>query len=143
MKTLVLQKRIAAHILKVGQNKIWFDPLMINEIHEAITKADIEALIKEGVIKKRAVKGVKRRAGKLRQIRKRKGRGRGAGKKKKVVNRRKKDYIKRIRKLRSYIKELRSEEKISSKEKNKLMKLAKAGVFKFRKEIKEKLKTKW
>ena len=97
----------------------------------------------KGAIKKRAVKGVKRRAGKLRQIRKRKGRGRGAGKKKKVVNQRKKEHVKRIRKLRGYIKELLSEEKISSKEKTKLMKLAKAGVFKSRKEIKEKLKTKW
>ncbi|UZE93647.1 MAG: 50S ribosomal protein L19e [Candidatus Pacearchaeota archaeon] len=140
MKTLALQKRLAAAVLKVGQNKVWFDPSMISEIREAITKEDIKALIKEKAIKKKPIIGVKRRAGKKRQKRKRKGRGRGAGRKRKIVKKRKKEYMIKIRNLRSYIHELKLGGKIDSKESRKLRRLAKAGVFKSKKDIKEKVK---
>ncbi|MEM4152940.1 MAG: 50S ribosomal protein L19e [Candidatus Pacearchaeota archaeon] len=140
MKTLALQKRLAASVLKVGMNKVWFDPTRINEIKEAITRADIETLIRDGAIKKKPKIGIKRRAGRLRQLRKRKGRRRGAGKKKKFLKKKKKNYVNRIRKLRSYIKELKERKIIDSKQATKLRKLAKAGVIKSRKEIDERIK---
>jgi len=140
MKTLTLQKRIAASVFKVGQNRVWFDPSRINDIREAITKEDIRILIKEKAIKKKPKIGVKRRAGKIRQKRKRKGRGRGAGRKKKIVKKKKKEYIIKIKNLRKYIKMLKQEGAINPKESKKLMNLAKAGMFKSKKDIKEKIK---
>ena len=50
------QKRIAAQVLKVGINKVWLDPERIDDIKEAITKADIRSLIKSGVIKAHKLK---------------------------------------------------------------------------------------
>lgn len=140
MKTLSLQKRIAASVLKVGENRVWFDPSRINEIREAITKEDIRGLIKEKAIKKKPLIGTKRRAGRLRQKRRRKGRGRGPGRKKRTVKNEKREYILKIRKLRSYIRELKSQGIINAKENKKLMRLAKAGMFKSKEDIKEKIK---
>ncbi len=142
MKTLALQKRIAASILKIGQNRVWFDPFRINDIREAITKEDIRVLIKEKAIKRKPVIGVKRRAGKIRQKRKRKGRGRGPGRKRKIVKKRKKEYIIKIKNLRKYIQTLKQENIISTKESRKLMRLSKAGMFKSKKDIKDKIKRK-
>ena len=142
MKTLVLQKRLAASILKVGQNKVWFDQFRLKDIREAITKEDIRELVKEKVIKKKPVIGVKRRAGKLRQKRKRKGLGRGAGRKKKIIRKRKKEYINKIRKLRSYIFELKVQGIINANESRKLNRLSKAGMLKSKKDIGEKIKEK-
>lgn len=142
MKTFALQKRLAASVLKVGQNKVCFDNSRIDDIREAITKEDIKQLVKEKAIKKKPFKGTKRRAGKKRQKRKRKGRRRGVGKRKKIVNKRKKEYMVKIRKFRTYIRELKLNKNITAKESNILMKLAKAGMFRSKKEIKEKLKKK-
>lgn len=140
MKTLALQRRLAAKVLGVGINKVWFDPTRISEIKEAITKVDIETLIKEGAIKKNPKKGIKRRAGKIRQLRKRKGRRRKAGKKKKFLKKKKENYINRIRKLRAYIKELKKRKIIDNKQNIILRKLAKAGIIKNKKEIDERIK---
>ena len=89
--------------------------------------------------KKKPVIGIKRRKGKLRQKRRKKGRRRGAGKRKKIVKKRKKEYIIKIRNLRSYIRELKLKGDITAKESRKLMRLAKAGMFKSKKDIKEKI----
>lgn len=140
MKTLALQKRLAAKVLGVGINKVWFDPTRINEIKEAITKADIEILVKEGAINKKSKKGIKRRAGKKRELRKRKGRRRKAGKKKKFLKKKKENYVNRIRKLRSYIKELKKKKIIDNKQSAILRKLAKAGIIESKKEIDERIK---
>ncbi|MCL6500724.1 MAG: 50S ribosomal protein L19e [Candidatus Pacearchaeota archaeon] len=135
MKTLSLQRRIAARVLGVGENRVWFDPSRVNEIKEAITREDIRVLIKEKAIKEKAVVGIKRRAGKLRQFRKRKGRVRGIGKRKKTLNKHKKEYIRKIRKLRRCIYEMSAEKKIGTIQKRRLMRLSKAGMIKNRKEI--------
>lgn len=139
MKTLSLQRRIAAQVLGVGKNRVWFDPSRINEIKEAITKEDIKALVKEKAIKKKPVIGVKRRAGKLRQLRKKKGRVRGQGKRKKIVKKRKREYIRRIRVLRRYVRELKIAGKIRASQGRRFLRLAKAGVIKTKRDIKEQI----
>ena len=50
MKTFALQRRLASDILSVGRNKIWFDPLRLNDIQQALTRSDIDELIKENAI---------------------------------------------------------------------------------------------
>ena len=49
MKT---QKRLAAYILKCSPKKVKFDETKLEEIKEAITKADIRGLIAQGIIRK-------------------------------------------------------------------------------------------
>ena len=113
MKTLKLQRRLAALALNVGQNKVWFDTERLTEIKNAITKSDIGALVKDKAIKKKPKLGIKRRAGKLRQT-KTKKRKRGQGKIKRRIIKRKKIYVKKIRNLRKYINYLFKQEKLTS-----------------------------
>ena len=139
MKTYSLQRRIAAKIMGVGKNKVWFDPSRMNEMGDAITSADIEDMIKNGAIKKLPSVGVKRRAGKRRQERKKK-RSRGSGKKKKIVGTRKRDYINKIRKLRAFLAFLKGSGKISQKQYCKLRLAAKAGSIKTKADINNNIK---
>jgi large subunit ribosomal protein L19e len=140
MKTYRLQKRLAAQVLQVGQNKVWLDPTYSKEIGEAITKADIDALIKDGAIKKHPTIGTKRRAGRIRQLRKRKRRGRGRGKTKLVPKQRKREYINRIRKLRVYLESLRQQRVVDQAQYKKFRMLAKAGLIKNKQDIMARLK---
>ena len=39
--SLKSQKRIAAQLMKVGQNKVWMDPEQMEQIENAITKNEI------------------------------------------------------------------------------------------------------
>ena len=136
-----MQRRIAAEILGVGVNRIKFDPNRLKDIKEAITRKDIEELIKEGAIKKKPIEGYKRRAGREREKR-RKKRKRGEGKIRKKVKNRKRNYIILIRNLRNYLKRLKKKGMISREEYHRLRKLAKAGMFKSLKEMKEYIKVK-
>ena len=136
MKTLRLQKRLAAQMLGVGINKVWIDPDRISEVKEAITKADIEVLIKDKVIKRKPTGGIKRRAGRTKSARKKKGYARGFGRKRQVVIERKDEYINRIRKLRVYINALRESGMIDARQSKKLKRTAKSGIIKSKKDIK-------
>ncbi len=44
------QRRLAAQLLKIGENKVWFDEDRLEEVKEAITKVDIKKLIKDLVL---------------------------------------------------------------------------------------------
>jgi len=67
---LKIQKRLAGQILKSSQNDIWLDSDRLDEIKEAITKADIKSLIKDAKAIEEAgafalvVEGVKPKAAK-------------------------------------------------------------------------------
>ena len=140
MKTLKAKKTMAAKVLGVGTNKVWFDPLRLNEIKEAITKHDIQDLIKDGAIKKHPTIGNKRRSGRIRLKRKLKGRRRNEGKIKfKGIQ---EDYPKKIRKLRAFVKNLRYNKKISKEQYKKVYRLVKAGVLKNKQNILERSKIK-
>ena len=135
MKTLIPQRRMAAKVLNIGKNKIWFIPGRINEIKEAITQQDIVDLIKDKAIKRKPHLGQKRRAGRINLKRKKKGRRRGPGHIKKVIKKR--DYIHRIRKLRSFLKSLKNTNKMNSEECRKIYMLLKAGMLKNKQAITE------
>ncbi|MFH1823408.1 MAG: 50S ribosomal protein L19e [archaeon] len=137
MKTLRSQKTIAAKVLKVGKNKIWFDPEKRKEIEEAITRQDMLDLFKDKAIKKLPDKGRKRRAGKRRDARRKKGRRRGTGKVRKKVKHRKKDYMIKIRGLRREINSLEKKKMLKKGDKKKYRRWAKSGLIKNRKELKK------
>jgi large subunit ribosomal protein L19e len=140
MKNLTAKKTMAAKVLDVGVNKVWFDPSRLPEIKEAITKQDIADLIKDKAIKKKPNKGVKRRAGKLKLKRKRKGRRRNDGKIKFRIK--KQDYHKRIRKLRNFLKTFKINKKITNEQYTQAYGWLKAGVIKNKQGIIEKLNLK-
>jgi large subunit ribosomal protein L19e len=128
MKTLQAQKRMAAKVMDIGKNKVWFDPERLSDIKEAITKQDIADLIKDGAISKSPVDGIKRRAGKRHLTRKRRGRRRRSGSIKKRIK--VDNYPSRIRKLRFYLKNLKKAKKVTTEQYRKMYNLLKSGVIK-------------
>ena len=126
------QKRIAAEILKCGENRVYFDPYMIEDIKMAITREDIRNLIKAGVIQKKYKKGISKSRKIVRHERKKKGRARGIGKrkgKKTARSPKKEAWMKRIRPQRRELKKLRDRKVITTATYRKLYKNAKGGMF--------------
>ena len=126
------QKRLAAEILKCGENRVYFDPYMIEDIKMAITREDIRNLIKEGAIQKKYKKGISKTRKNIRHERKKKGRARGLGKRKgkKTARTPKKEaWMKRIRPQRKELKKLRDRKLITTATYRKLYKNAKGGMF--------------
>jgi len=132
MKKLDTQRRLAAEILGIGENKIMFDSLRFDDISKAITRADIKDLIKDKAIMKRITGKSKRKKEKRR---------RGTGKIKMRIKARKKKYIAKIRKLRRYLSEVKDKKIITLQEYQYLRRLAKSGHFKTRRHLKDYLTT--
>ena len=123
---------MAAEILKCGENRVYFDPYLIEEIKMAITREDIRNLIKEGIIQKRYKKGISNSRKKVLHERKKKGRARGIGKRKGTRNARtpkKQAWMRRIRPQRRELKKLRDRKLITTATYRKLYKNAKGGMF--------------
>jgi len=130
--SLKAQKRMAAKILKCGENRVYFDPYLIDEIKMAITREDIRNLVKEGIILKKYKKGNSKYRKNLRHERKKKGRARGLGKRKGTKYARlpkKKRWMNRIRPQRRELKKLRDRKSITTATYRKLYKNAKGGMF--------------
>lgn len=112
------QKAISARILKAGKSKVWFDKEYLTEIKKAITKKDIENLIKKKIIQERNDSGSSRVRAKKRLIQRRKGRRQGLGSRKGSPNTRlpsKVEWMNLVRGLRSFIKELKEKELVDNK----------------------------
>lgn len=110
MVNLAKQKRIAAHVLKVGEGRVWIDPEATADVAEAITREDIRGLIKEGSITVKQKKGVSRARARVRTTQKSLGRRKGHGSRKGAKGARasrKKRWITKIRALRRRLRELR------------------------------------
>ncbi len=128
-----LQRRLAAEILGVGESRIWIspDPEHEEEISQALTRKDVEYLIKRGLIRVIPEKGNAHRW--LERKRQRaKGRRRGPGRRKGVASARhdpKEDWIHRIRRIRRYLRWLRDHGVIDRRTYRRLYRLAKGGVF--------------
>ncbi|MFX1496576.1 MAG: 50S ribosomal protein L19e [Promethearchaeota archaeon] len=130
--SLKAQKRMAAEILKCGENRVYFDPYLIDDIQLAITREDIRSLIKDGIIQKKYKKGISNYRKKLHHQRKKKGRARGLGKrkgKKTARTPKKRDWIRRIRPQRRELKKLRNRKLITASNYRRLYKNAKGGMF--------------
>lgn len=136
---MIEQKRMAAKILKCGVSRIWIDPKRVAEVNEAITNADIRRLIKNGVIVKKPKIGIS--SGRKNKIRKQKQKGRrkGHGSRKGALGARsprKREWIKRIRGIRAFLKQLRDEKKIDNLKYRDLYKKAKGGFFRSKAHVK-------
>ena len=136
---LNVQKRIAADILKAGQNRVWFDNARLNEIKEAITKADIRKLINDGAIKAKQKKGISSfRTNKLR-LQKRKGRRKGPGSRKGTKTARtprKRAWITKVRVQRSFIKLLKIKKLVAPETYTKIYRMIKGNQFRSKRHLK-------
>ncbi len=133
------QKRIAAQLLKIGRSRVWFDSNRLNEIKEAITKADVKALIRDLAIQAKPITGISRfRARKIKKQRL-KGRRKGTGSRKgKASSRvpRKKSWITSIRAQRLLLKHLKDKGVITLQTYRSVYKKSKSGFFRSKRHVK-------
>ncbi|MGB9674745.1 MAG: 50S ribosomal protein L19e [Nanopusillaceae archaeon] len=127
---LSLQKRLAADILGVGEDRVWIDPNKIEEVSKALSRQDIKDLIDKGIIRKKEVKGQSRTWANYIRRQKQKGRRRGHGSRKgtkKARNDKKRLWMIRIRAIRRLLRQLVNEKKIDRHTYRELYIRAKAG----------------
>ncbi|MFH1591538.1 MAG: 50S ribosomal protein L19e [archaeon] len=125
-----IQKRMAASLLKVSPKRIKFDQEALEDIREAITKADVRGLIKDKGIIRLQKKGIARKAPRKRS-------GHGSRKGKASARERPKDvWMARARAQRGMIKEFREKEILSRKDFQSLYRKIKGGYFRSRRHIK-------
>ncbi len=142
--SLKTQRRLAAEILKVGENRVWIDPEEIESVETAITREDIRKLIHEGVIKAIPEKGVSRARARILHEKRKKGRRRGHGKRSGASKARlskKEAWMMRIRALRKNLREWRDKRLITQTIYRKLYKMASSGVFKSVADLKRYIET--
>src|SRR3989337_3234283 len=132
MTDLAGQRRLAAQILKVGQNRVWINPERMDDVEGAITREDVKKLIHEEVIKSLPEKGVSRARAKTIQEKKRKvsrkvtGSSTGSGHAK--IS--KKDaWMSKIRSLRKRLRELKASRVITEKTYSQYYRMAGSGRF--------------
>jgi large subunit ribosomal protein L19e len=132
MTSLKSQRRLAAKILKVGQNRVWIDPNRMEDAETAITREEIKKLIHEGVIKPLPKKGISHARARILQEKKRKGRRRGVGSRSGAAHTKiskKEAWMNRIRALRKRLRELKVSKTITENTYRKLYRMASSGRF--------------
>jgi len=132
MTNLSGQRRLAAQILKIGQNRVWIDPQRMDDVEAAITREEVKKLIHEKVITSLPVKGVSRARAKTIQEKKKKGRRKGAGSKTGAGHAKiskKEAWMNRIRSLRKRLRELKATRVITETTYRKMYGVAGSGRF--------------
>jgi len=142
MADLRNQRRMASTLLKCGANRVWMDHDRIDEIAKAVTKDDIRVLIRGKAIKSKQERGTSRGRKKFNAKQKEKGRRHGHGSRKGAKYARlprKKRWIRTIRPIRSYLKMLRTEEKIDRTAYRQYYLKAKGGEFRNKRHLETRL----
>jgi len=136
---LRMQRRLAAQLLKCGENRVYMNPEEIEEISKAVTRRDVENLIRQGLIKARKKRGNSRGRIRKRMMQKAKGRRKGHGSRKgKATARlpRKRRWIQTIRPIRAYLRELKEKGLIDRSTYRRYYMRAKGGQFKSKAHLK-------
>jgi large subunit ribosomal protein L19e len=132
MTDLSGQRRLAAQILKIGQNRVWINPERMDDVEGAITREEIRKLIHERTIVSLPEKGVSRSRAKVIRAKKLKGRRSGPGSLKgadhsKVTK--KEIWMIRIRSLRRKLRELKARKVIAETTYTQYYRMAGSGRF--------------
>jgi|TARA_B100001964_G_C14251510_1_gene610164 large subunit ribosomal protein L19e len=136
---LRIQKRLAAQILKSSEKNIWLDSNRLDEIKEAITKADVKSLIKDKAIRSKEKKGISGYRTRKRKEQKSKGRRKGVGSIKGSKGARlskKRGWINHIRVQRVFLQNLRDKDVIDRSSYRSLYMKSKGGFFRSKRHIK-------
>lgn len=138
MTDLRNQRRMAASLLKCGIHRVWMDQDRLEEIARAVTKDDIRVLINGKAIKAKQKKGISSGRKKYAANQKKKGRQKGYGSRKGAKYARfprKRQWIRTIRPLRAYLKDLRNDGSLSPSLYQKYYRKAKGGEFRSRRHL--------
>ncbi len=134
-----VQKRLAADVLKCSPKRVKFDTAKLEDVKEAITKADIRGLVSSKIVTRKPVKGVSRVRARIRKDQRKKGRQQGQGSRKGTKTARlpsKDAWIAKIRTQRKFIKALREKKLIDAKTFRMIYRKCKGGFFRNRSHIK-------
>jgi large subunit ribosomal protein L19e len=131
---LLNKRELAAKVLGVGKNRLYFVNENLAEIKEAITRQDILDLYKAGAIQIKEIKG-------RRKIIKRKNK-RKTGKVKKKVKKTKAEYVIITRKLRTFLKHSMKTGKVDKEKYREVRRQIRARKFKSKRHLKEHLEEK-
>jgi len=132
MSDLSAQKRLAADVLDVGENRVWFDPESQGEILEAITREDIRELVQQGVIQAKDARGNSRGRARERDAKRAYGHRKGPGTRKGKAGARqnaKEAYADRVRAQRRTLRELRDDGTLSPSQYRELYNKVNGGEF--------------
>ena len=132
MTNLTSQRRLAAEILKVGQNRVWIDPERMDDVEGAITREEVKKLIHEKVIVSLPEKGVSRSRAKVvrkkKVVGRRKGPGSRTGSGHAKISK-KEAWMSKIRSLRRKLRELKANRVITESTYRKMYGVAGSGKF--------------
>lgn len=132
MTGLKSQRRLAAQILKVGQNRVWINPERMEDVEVAITREEIKKLIHEGVIKSFPEKGVSRARARILHKKKKKGLRKGPGSRSGAAHAKiskKEAWMTKIRALRKKLRKLKTRKTITKDTYRRMYKMAGSGGF--------------
>ncbi|HME86803.1 MAG TPA: 50S ribosomal protein L19e [Candidatus Nanoarchaeia archaeon] len=134
-----LQKRLAAEVMNCSPKRVVFDENRIEEIEEAITKADVRRLVKTGAIIQMQKQGVSRSRANERKTQKAKGRRRGQGSRKGVASSRgdtkKRLWMNKVRLQRRFIASLKRTNQVTQENYRDLYRKVKGGLFRSKRHI--------
>ena len=144
MTNLKSQRRLAAQLLKVGQNRVWIDPDRMDDVEAAITRDEVRKLIHEKIIVSLPKAGVSRSRAKTIREKKRMGRRKGAGSRTgsghaKISK--KEAWMRKIRSLRKKLRELKASRIITESTYRKVYAIAGSGKFESVAELERYLRT--
>lgn len=140
MSDLKNQRRMAADIMKCGENRVWINPDRTEEAEDCITRSDIRAAVASGMIRIKPKNGTSR--GRIRYVQGQKasGKRKGPGSRKGTANARVRDkerWMATIRPIRDELKTLRAEGKITPSVYRLYYRKAKGGMFKSRRHLRQ------
>ena len=129
--------------MKCGVNRVWINPDKVEDLEDAITRADIRTAILSGTIAKLPANGISRSRKEYIRHQKAKGRRRGQGTRRGARLARtpkKKAWMQTIRPLRERLRQLKAEGKIDQTAYRRLYMQAKGGMFKSKSHLEQQLR---
>lgn len=132
MTDLTAQRRLAADVLDVGENRIWLDPEAQDELADAITREDIRDMVEQGHVRAAPKQGNSRHRARERAAKRAYGHKKGPGTRKGKAGAREneKDAWKRkARKQRQTLRELRDDGTITPAQYRELYNKSRGGEF--------------
>jgi large subunit ribosomal protein L19e len=133
------KRRMAADLLKVGLNRVKFNPEDLDRITEAVTRDDIRRLIHSGAIWAAQTKGISTgRKNLLKEKKRRRGRGAGSKKGPKGARMPRKDkWVAQVRVLRGYLQLLKKRGELPPDQAKVIYKKIKGGEVKSKRRMRE------